>query len=37
MHAVLIEFLLLTETLTKLADGYPANNLDNLMPWINVG
>ncbi|OYX92516.1 MAG: transposase, partial [Novosphingobium sp. 35-62-5] len=27
----------LTETLTKLANGHPANSVGDLMPWINVG
>ena len=27
----------LTETLTKLADGHPANSVGELMPWIAVG
>jgi transposase len=27
----------LTETLTKLADGHPANSVRDLMPWIDVG
>lgn len=27
----------LTETLTKLADGHPANAVDDLMPWTAVG
>ena len=27
----------LTETLTKLANGYPANNVRELMPWAQVG
>ena len=27
----------LTETLTRLAYGHPANRVDQLMPWTNVG
>lgn len=27
----------LTETLAKLANGYPANSVGDLMPWTNVG
>ncbi len=27
----------LTETLTKLADGHPANSIGDLMPWLDVG
>jgi transposase len=27
----------LTETLTKLADGHPANSVGHLMPWLDVG
>ena len=27
----------LTETLTKLADGHPANSVGELMPWTAVG
>ncbi|MDK2757456.1 MAG: transposase domain-containing protein [Blastomonas fulva] len=27
----------LTETLTKLADGHPANSVGRLMPWVDVG
>lgn len=27
----------LTETLTKLANGHPANSVGDLMPWIDVG
>lgn len=27
----------LTETLTKLADGHPANSVGDLMPWVAVG
>jgi len=27
----------LTQTLTSLANGYPANRVHDLMPWINVG
>ena len=26
----------LTETLTRLANGHPANNVGELMPWIAV-
>jgi len=26
----------MTDTLTKLANGHPANSVDELMPWINV-
>ncbi len=27
----------LTQTLSKLANGHPANNVGNLMPWTDVG
>ncbi|MBO9377161.1 hypothetical protein GG804_14980, partial [Sphingomonas histidinilytica] len=27
----------LTDTLTKLANGYPANSVGDLMPWTEVG
>ena len=27
----------LTETLTKLANGHPANGVGDLMPWTAVG
>jgi len=27
----------LTETLTKLAGGHPANSVGDLMPWVAVG
>lgn len=27
----------LTDTLTKLAKGHPANSVGELMPWVNVG
>ncbi|MDR6831704.1 hypothetical protein J2Y53_002509, partial [Sphingopyxis sp. BE122] len=26
-----------TQTLSKLANGHPANNVGNLMPWTDVG
>ncbi|MCG6120794.1 MAG: hypothetical protein MEP44_09135 [Blastomonas sp.] len=26
----------MTETLTKLADGHPANSVGDLMPWLDV-